>query len=255
MKYEKGTFITIPNKLILKGKPAAFQSIFMWINEHANDVGECFPSRKLISEEAGVDIKTLDKYMKDMVDIGLIIKITRKINGSYENTTNLYQVMILEGVAPKTVLGGTENGVTGGTENGALTQSITNSIHLTPIKVSSKKLAEGEDSDGAAEFRSETILEHLQCHALVKDVKQWVGSIGDEAAQDVDGFYSKSPAQLCRDDSEKEWGVDSEGTPVKPRKKSAAKYPNAKEVFKMFPSYKPHWNLNCLLYTSPSPRD
>lgn len=93
MKYKKGTFIVVPNKEYLKGKPAEMQTLFFWLCSYANDDGQCYPSRNRLAKDIGCTVKTIDKYMKLLIDYGLINKQTRK--DGKENISNLYQIFTL----------------------------------------------------------------------------------------------------------------------------------------------------------------
>lgn len=121
MKYKKGTFVVIPNTEYFKGKPSLSLSIFFWLCYHADEEGICFPTRKKIAEYAGVDIKTVDKYIKILETDGLIEKTTRKKQDSMENTSNLYQL----------VLPSERGFATGGSSNGAETIPIINYTNLS----------------------------------------------------------------------------------------------------------------------------
>jgi len=126
MKYKPGTFIVTPNKDRIKGKPSAYQTVYIWLCEHVDDSGVCYPRRKTIAQEAGCDIKTVDKYLNTMVEDGIISKTTRKKEGTNENTSNLYQILIWDDPS-------TEIGATPSPENGAETNLIINSPTLTQV--------------------------------------------------------------------------------------------------------------------------
>lgn len=96
MKYKKGTFVVVPNIDILDGKPTELQAIFMWLCIFSGDNGQCYPTRKRLSEKCGVSIKTIDRYIKELVSLGLIEKTNRKKDGTKENTSNIYQVCVVE---------------------------------------------------------------------------------------------------------------------------------------------------------------
>lgn len=100
MKYQRNSFIILPNKNLLKGKSPYLQSIYLWICEHSDENGVCFPSRITIAKEAGVDIKTVDRIIPELENMGILEKITRKEGA--KNLSNIYQIMIVEdgGVAP-----------------------------------------------------------------------------------------------------------------------------------------------------------
>jgi hypothetical protein len=134
MKYEKGSFVVIPNKQHLRGCPAEMQSIYFWICEHADNDGQCFPTRKTLARESGVNIKTLSKYIKLLVDRGFLSVVNRVNNFTKEKTSNLYQILLVDtkgGVGPKTDLGRVKNGPTPRVKNGPRTISSINSKHLT----------------------------------------------------------------------------------------------------------------------------
>lgn len=133
MKYKKGTFVIIPNKDYLKGKPSEMQAIYFWLCEHANEKGSCFPTKKTLAEEAGCSHNTLDKYLGQLVEEGFLEVKPRKIKGTKENTSNLYQLLIVSKMVKPT----TKSGMTGSPNIGSETVSSINSIHLTttPPKV------------------------------------------------------------------------------------------------------------------------
>lgn len=93
MKYQKGSFITVPNSEALKGIHATAQCLFMWLCYHANQDGKCFPSRKRLAELCGASVDTIDKMTILLVEKNLIVKTIRK-KDEKENKTNLYEVII-----------------------------------------------------------------------------------------------------------------------------------------------------------------
>jgi hypothetical protein len=96
MKYEKGTFIVVPNKNYLFGKPSWQQSLFFWLCSFSNDQGECFPSRDKLAEAMDCDVRTVDKYMAILVQDGVIKKTKRRNSGNKTNKSNLYQIQVLD---------------------------------------------------------------------------------------------------------------------------------------------------------------
>ena len=95
MKYEKGTFTIIPNKEVLRGKTPVLQTLFTWLCSYADEKGQCFPSRSTLASDIGVDIRTVDKYIEELISLGLIFKEKRK--NRLKNLTNVYQIMIADG--------------------------------------------------------------------------------------------------------------------------------------------------------------
>lgn len=133
MQYKKGSFIVIPNKQYLKGRPSEMQSIYFWLCEHANEDGICFPTRKTISKEAGVSLKYVDKSIKSLVKESFISKITRKKENSKENISNLYQILIIDkiGVVAKKTLPSSKKDTTPSSKKATGTISNINSNNLT----------------------------------------------------------------------------------------------------------------------------
>jgi DNA-binding transcriptional ArsR family regulator len=95
MKYEKGTFVTVPNRQHLKSLPAITQALFFWICNYSDDNGQCFPSRDTLATDMGVTRRTVDNHLKKLVEGGFVTVENRIFEG--EKLTNLYQIMILEG--------------------------------------------------------------------------------------------------------------------------------------------------------------
>ena len=97
IKYKKGTFTTVPNIKKLKGEETQLQALFMWICIYSNEDGECFPARSTLAKNMKVSIRTVDKYLSRLVDLGLITKEIRlDPSKKNKNLTNMYQIMVLE---------------------------------------------------------------------------------------------------------------------------------------------------------------
>ena len=92
MKYEKGTFTTVPNMSALKGKNAILQVIYMWLCFHADKKGTCFPSQTTIANACGIGITSLNKFMKELEDLNLLKREIRNIKGSKEKDTTIYHI-------------------------------------------------------------------------------------------------------------------------------------------------------------------
>lgn len=124
MKYQKGTFNVVPNKEYLKGKPSVLQAVYFWIVDHANAEGECFPKRRTLAKEAGCDVKTVDKYLKVLIEEDFLTKTTRIKKGTKEFDSNLYQLLLKDNSLPSVENGITPSeqlGTTPSPENGAVT--------------------------------------------------------------------------------------------------------------------------------------
>ena len=94
MKFNKGTFIVVPNRDNLCGIKADIQSVYLWICRFADDKGVCFPSMKKLSESSGVSKRRVVDCIKFLDENGFLDRINRTKNGS--KTSNLYQINILE---------------------------------------------------------------------------------------------------------------------------------------------------------------
>lgn len=94
MKYQKGSFVVIPNKGIIKGQEPEVQCVYLWICEHANEEGICFPSVTTLSLKSGVSKRKVYECVMKLEELGIIKKTNRK-NGK-ENLTNVYQIMIID---------------------------------------------------------------------------------------------------------------------------------------------------------------
>lgn len=104
MKYEKGSFITIPNKGHLAKLEPYIQSVYLWICSYADDDGLCFPSRTTLAKMAGCSVKSVDRALELLVEKKLLSKTTRK--DREKNLTNLYQIEILAWGGVSQSLGG-----------------------------------------------------------------------------------------------------------------------------------------------------
>jgi len=136
MKYKPGTFSITPNKELLRGKPSEMIAVYFWICDYSDNDGVCYPSRKRLAEDSGCNIKTVDKYIKKLEELGLLVKTCRQKPNSKEKSSNIYQLM----VGAETVLPSGQNGATPSTENGAVTIPTINYTHLTIESPSPDKL-------------------------------------------------------------------------------------------------------------------
>lgn len=88
-------FFMVANRIFeLNLKPRDF-AVYCCLLRHADiEKHTCFPSRRTISKECQIDKKTVDVALNNLIDIGLIRKITRtRFDGS--KTSNLYHVVDL----------------------------------------------------------------------------------------------------------------------------------------------------------------
>lgn len=95
MKYIKGTFVVVPQIYDLVGMSATSQALFMWLCVYANELGQCYPSRKKLAKNLSCSIRTVDASLNELIEQGFLKKENR-ISGN-QKQTNLYQIHILSG--------------------------------------------------------------------------------------------------------------------------------------------------------------
>lgn len=94
MKYKPGTFILVPNILLLAGKPSEMQVIYMWLCTYADKEGKCFPSRATLARQSGCGIRTVDKYLEKLVEEDFILKEIRRSSTGKQNLSNTYTLLL-----------------------------------------------------------------------------------------------------------------------------------------------------------------
>lgn len=127
MKYKKGTFVIIPNMERLDLLPSTSQALYIWICKYSNDDGECFPSRSKLAKHVGCDIRTIDKHINFLIELGFMTKEIRHKKGSKENMSNLYQLQLIR--HPSEVIDTTPSEL-----NDTITISNINSTNITNTK-------------------------------------------------------------------------------------------------------------------------
>ena len=87
-------FFMVPNRIFdLELKPRDF-TVYCCLLRHSDSKdGSCFPSRRVIAKECGMDRKTVDSAIENLSSLGLVKKIQRhREDGT--RTSNLYYVPI-----------------------------------------------------------------------------------------------------------------------------------------------------------------
>ena len=121
-------------------------AVYCAIARHADNQGEAYPSRSRIADIAGVNIKTVDRAVKTLQEVGALEKRIRRDKAG-DLTSNVYIVHELPtGVATQTVPPSDSNGATVATQTvqGVATQTVheLEAVELEPINY---KTQEGED--------------------------------------------------------------------------------------------------------------
>jgi hypothetical protein len=130
MRYIKGDFITIPNKNALMGLGVYEQAVFLWLCSYADEEGTCYPSLKAIASNCGCSKDAVRDALAMLCESGLL-KVEPQFDGDRQ-TTNLYKIMLVSGVAaggglPTARVGGSSQQGTG------VADTDTNYIHKNSI--------------------------------------------------------------------------------------------------------------------------
>ncbi len=88
-------FFIVPNQIFELGLKPKELVIYCCLLRHSDkNIGNCFPSRRLIADEYGMDKKTVDSALKELESRGLVKKVCRyRENGS--RTSNIYHLASL----------------------------------------------------------------------------------------------------------------------------------------------------------------
>ena len=79
-------FFMVPNRIFdLELKPRDF-TVYCCLLRHSDSKdGSCFPSRRVIAKECGMDRKTVDSAIENLSSLGLVKKIQSAPRGRNEN--------------------------------------------------------------------------------------------------------------------------------------------------------------------------
>ena len=88
-------FFMVPNRIFdLELKPRDFTVYCCLLRHSDSKAGACFPSRRVIAKECGMDRKTVDSAIENLSFLGLVKKVQRhREDGT--RTSNLYYVASL----------------------------------------------------------------------------------------------------------------------------------------------------------------
>lgn len=76
-------------------KPREF-TVYCCLLRHADKDNRCFPSRRCISRESNISIKTVDSALNNLINMGLIEKISRKRADGSKSSNVYYIANLLE---------------------------------------------------------------------------------------------------------------------------------------------------------------
>jgi len=91
-KYKKGTFITVPSKYRLMELSSYSQVVYMWLADHADKEGKCWPSVGRLAKLCHICKGRVRKSIYELEEMGLVsIKYRKKNDGT--NKSNYYWVI------------------------------------------------------------------------------------------------------------------------------------------------------------------
>ncbi len=69
--FDKGTFIVVPDKEALRGRPPLEQLVAIWVRDYATGA---LPSRETIARDCGASVKRIDKAIAKLEQDGILVK-------------------------------------------------------------------------------------------------------------------------------------------------------------------------------------
>lgn len=141
-------YFTMIPEWVLYGNISAYAvRLYGTLRRHADQQGKCFPSRRRLAEFGRMSESTLDRSMKELVELGALrIEHRQTDDGNY--TSNRYTVVSQRGGGFPETPGGVISDARGGVQNGALmrvTVNESNKEHMLTVPVSEKAAADGFD--------------------------------------------------------------------------------------------------------------
>ena len=184
--FDKGTFILVPDKEALRGRPPLEQLVAIWIGDYG--LTNAFPSRKTIAEDCGVSVKSVDRAIAKLEHDGILIKRKRK-NSNGGDTSNSYSRVMGGGNmslgSDKNDTGGSDKNDTLTTPNIELTQNELTQLTNTYVPPAMQEPLAPEALE-LAELLKEKILKNQPTARIDKNYqKNWAKEI--EKAHRIDG--------------------------------------------------------------------
>lgn len=93
MRYEKGSFLTVPNKEILRTVSVGARAVYMEICDFSDEYGKCFPSRKTIAKNILMHENSVDRFISELELVGVLEKSGR-VRKDGSRTSNEYQILV-----------------------------------------------------------------------------------------------------------------------------------------------------------------
>lgn len=161
---EVGPFAIVPIWIIKSASGSALSVYAILAARWADrDENTCFPSRSTIAEELGVSVKTVDRAVKELTEIGAL-EVSSRYNDDGYQTSNFYRLAMTEpkgatDLTPRVVTydqgGGDKFDATPGDKFDALTRTSVNQNHYEPdsFSSSSRKTEKDTTDDGSGSAR------------------------------------------------------------------------------------------------------
>ena len=207
--FDKGTFILVPDKEALRGRPPLEQLVAIWIGDYG--LTDAFPSRKTIAEDCGVSVKSVDRAIAKLEHDGILIKRKRK-NSNGGDTSNSYSRVMGGGNmslgSDKNDTGGSDKNDTLTTPNIELTQNELTKLTNTYVPPATQAPLPQETLD-LADLLKEKILKNQPTAKIDKNYqKNWAKDI--EKAHRIDGrsWNQLRGAIIYAQDYSDFWGVN-----------------------------------------------
>jgi hypothetical protein len=142
-------YFTMIPEWVLYGDISAYAvRLYGTLRRHADQRGVCFPSRRRLAALCQMSESTLDRSMKELVQIGAL-RMERRQTDDGNYTSNRYTVVSQRGGGVSQNPGGVISDARGGVQNEVLTRAIVNESHepeqMLTVPVSEKAAADGFD--------------------------------------------------------------------------------------------------------------
>ena len=199
--FDKGTFIIVPDKEALRGRPPLEQLVAIWIGDYG--LTDAFPSRKTIARDCGVSVKSIDRAIAKLEQDGIITKRSRK-NKNGGDTSNSYSRVM--GRDTETV-GGDKNDILT-TPNIELTQNELTQLNNSYVPPATQEPLPQEALD-LADLLKEKILKNQPTAKIDKNYqKNWAKDIDNAHRIDGRSWNQLRGAITYAQDYSDFWGVN-----------------------------------------------
>ena len=184
--FDKGTFIIVPDKEALRGRPPLEQLVAIWIGDYG--LTDAFPSRKTIARDCGVSVKSIDRAIAKLEQDGIITKRRRKNQNGGDTSNSYSRIMrgdIGAGASDKNDTGASDKNDTLTTPSIELTQNELTQLNNSYVAPATQEPLPQEALE-LADLLKEKILKNQPTAKIDKNYqKNWAKDI--EKAHRIDG--------------------------------------------------------------------